>query len=373
MNLENVITAKNANYILTALIMDINNILEASFQEVFNQAKKQIPNKKLYESIHNAYQQKITQGNKLFLQNEASILFECTYNEKQEKGVNDIISNFHATKKTMELIENSNLNEQFKTQYYQSILNNYYCYDDVLKSMGKIYQKYDIHLNNKNYDSWSLKRNKKLLNDFLKTPKYLIDVSKLNLTHQFEMLNELCQSDNVSIKEFEKVIPYFKNLFQDKKNLKLLMPYSLGVNQKTFLFYEKNNIQLKEIMSQHTIEEYTYKYNDKSKLIIVQKLKEQGNDYIFHETDVVNNMTVDKLSMLSHNWNSLKDVIQYKNEKLSPNQSFLSLTKKMINRYKNKSIQTKLNDAIITIEKEVLEENLVPVDTQIKPTKKMKI
>jgi hypothetical protein len=350
MSIPKIITAKNASAILNALMIDLNNVPIEDFKEIFSESKKYISGKKLFNLIYQNYNEKLKPEFKTYLQSEVNFLLEDIYLQKQHQGLQNLIIDSYNTKVTLRLVGNSSLNDIAKTHYYQSVINYVYAYD-IGEEISQAYEKYDIHMTNKNYSNW-----------------YLNDKKKLDSKVQLSLFTRLCKS-SVTAKQLEPLIPSFNKLLSH--SIDKLSPLKLGANQKAFLFYEKNNIKLQYALTSLKLEDFLNQFSKKEYSLLLKQLAKENNSYLFEETSLMKELNTERVGNIAHNWLNVKDIINFKNEKLSRNENFLNLTQKILNKFKNKIVHEKLNEAMTTIEKEVFEEKMIASPNV--STKKMKI
>lgn len=365
MNIENIITAKNASAILNAIILDVNNIKIDTIKYAFEESKKYLKDKKLFNIIYNFYNQTSNKEIKNYFKDEANILFD-TYLAKPSNNIQNLIIDCYNNKKTLELISASSLDDSIKTQYYQSVINNSFAYN-ITEELSKLYPKYDFHIIEKNYTNWHFKSG--TFKNLIKAKQFSEDIKKLNSNTQLHLISQLTHS-TISEKEFEKLIPYFNKLF--KNSLYDLNPSRLGLNNKTLLFYEKNNLKLKDMLSHMRLEDIVNQFSKKEHELLIKKLiQENTHSHLLNETHFNKEITLETLSNISHNWLNLKELIEFKNQQVSTNENFLNLTKKMLTKFKNKTLHERLSEATISIEKDVFEEKLSSEPSVV--VKKLKI
>jgi hypothetical protein len=365
MSIPKIITAKNASAILNALMIDLNNVPIEDFKEIFSESKKYISGKKLFNLIYQNYNEKLKPEFKTYLQSEVNFLLEDIYLQKQHQGLQNLIIDSYNTKVTLKLVGNSSLDDIAKTHYYQSVINYVYAYD-IGEEISQAYEKYDIHMTNKNYSNWYL--NDKTLKNLVKATQFKDDIKKLDSKVQLSLFTRLCKS-SVTAKQLEPLIPSFNKLLSH--SIDKLSPLKLGANQKAFLFYEKNNIKLQYALTPLKLEDFLNQFSKKEYNLLLKQLAKENNSYLFEETSLVKELNAERVGNIAHNWLNVKDIINFKNEKLSRNENFLNLTQKILNKFKNKIVHEKLNEAMTTIEKEVFEEKMIASPNV--STKKMKI
>lgn len=367
MDINQFITEKNINSVIIAITNDINHIPLSYFQLLLEENKKHFSHKNLYNLIETIYSKKnLTQEYQQFILQEADKLFTEVYS-KSEKDFNNLIKDGCA-QTIFKLILSSNIPKTFKAKYFKNFFKNYYV-DGLYEEALKIYEEYDnIHLDDNNYTSWCFDDDSKILKKITKNPKFKKDIENLDDAFKLSLLMIMCKSSNkISLKEFKVLIPSFNSLLEHKDYLNI---NKLGANEKTFLFYTENSLSLKEVMSNFSFVDYL-NFSQKEQEFLIQKLSTEN--LLFKEKDVIIQIIDDEYSFAYSvdKWKNAKNIIEFSQSKLSQNEQFLKLTKKIINKLEDKNIISKLKDITTELEKNILDEKL---SHEVKiATRKMKI
>lgn len=379
MDIKNIITSKNAQHVFNSVVSDISNLSLEALQELFSETKKHFSPNNLFQAIINCCD-KLDKTHPLnsFLQNEANVLFDMVYQNGGEKAMKNLLHGFDYRASVVRLMNNSNLNHDYKGNFFRNVLNNIYVASDdtyygIAKDVAIAYEQYNnFHLNNRNFYFFELGANKALLKNMIQNSKFVEDVKKLNDDNKEKMLKFLCTNSKVTVKEFEVIISPLKETLINK--LHKLTPLNLGVNGKTFSLYKKCGIKLKDVLAKHNIANFANNYKKSDKEVLLKKLKEENVNTLFKEANVYQAFTKDKDIIIytaqNNQWLDLKNTIEFKNKSLSNNENFLILTQKIIAKLKNKSVEDNLSSSLATLEKEIFNEKIVNTPSS---TKKLKI
>jgi hypothetical protein len=365
------VTSKNAEAVLYAISEDLNPISVNSFADFLNENKKHLSPNSLFKFFSKMYEKdNLNEEYKKFFKNEALILLENTFDKEKESGVIKLIDKAER-RFIVKIFLASNLPDKYKVKYFKNHFKNYYI-DDMYDEAIEIYHQYEsVHIDEDNYTSWCFNDNPQYVVQKLMTnEKFKGDVIKLCDINKLHLLVSLCDNKNkITQKEFKDIIPCFESLLRHKDFLNI---NSLGVNKKTFIFYEENKINLKEMFSKTSFFDFL-RYNTKLQKTILEKLQKEGNSFLFDEQDVVNNILSDNFvfAEVIDSWSNIKDFIKFNKSNISLNVNFFNLTQKIMKQVDNDEIKEKLQHLSHEMEKCILEEKII--EKVNIPSKKMKI